>query len=229
MSSPSIQSDLQITTEREAENGQGTFQTLALTSRKKMGTSRKALAHQRRKLELYLQQLQAESALSVLQPMSSETALISRYINMLGPWTASKQPLSVLGTWIHSIPSRIGHNRMMDLAVDFLIKSYEVYWDNTYTKRGMARTSKERALKELQLFVNNGQNRPTYEVVLVTKMHYAAEVCCTQVKNFEHADSSRLYSGLTQCTTRSMLLDLLSCSNPGRRLSSMWMTSISGT
>jgi hypothetical protein len=173
----STPSDLHVTTEREAENGQGVFQTLAPTSRRKIGSSRRPAAYQRRKLELYIQQLHAESSISALQPISSDATLISRYINMLGPWTAAKQPLSILGTWIQSIPARVGHNRMMDLAVEFLINSYDVYWDDTYTKRSAARASKEKALKELQLFVNNGQNRPTYEVILVTKMHYAAEVC----------------------------------------------------
>ena len=175
-SSVSTSSDLHITTERKAENGQGFFQTLAPMSKRKIGTSRKAATQQRRKLELYLQHLQVESAITAIKPSSSETTLISRYIGMLGSETTAKQPLSILGTWIQSIPSRIGFNRMMDLAVEFFINSYDVYWDDTHSKRSLARASKEQALKELQLFVLNAQNQPTYEVLLATKMHYAAEV-----------------------------------------------------
>lgn len=175
-STVSMPSDLHITTEREAENGQGFFQTLAPLSRRKTGASRKALAHQRKKLELYLQELLAESAISAIKPSSSETTLISRYINMLGSQSGDLQPLSILGTWIQSIPARIGSNKMMDLAVEFFINSFDVFYNDTYSSRNLARASKEKALKELQLFVLNTHNKPTYDVVLATKMHYAAEV-----------------------------------------------------
>ncbi|KAF2032907.1 hypothetical protein EK21DRAFT_59938 [Setomelanomma holmii] len=171
----STPSDLQITTEREAGDGQGFFQTLAPMSKRNRGASKKAAAYQRKKLEIYLQQLQAEAALSAVKPSCSETTLISRYICMLGPGTVDQQPLSILGTWIQSIPSRIGSNRMMDLAVEFLVNSHDVWWNDTYTTRALAKASKEKALKELQLFVFNAKNKPTYDVILATKMHYAAE------------------------------------------------------
>ncbi|KAH7377403.1 hypothetical protein BKA66DRAFT_422314 [Pyrenochaeta sp. MPI-SDFR-AT-0127] len=174
-SSGSTPSDLRITTEREAENGQGIFQTLAPTSRPKLRSSKKKEAHQKRALEAYLQLLQEESALTTVRPLSPETTLIARYITMLGSETSSKQPLSILGTWIQSIPSRIGSNRMLDLAVEFLINSYDVFWDDTHSKRKLARSSKAKALRELQLVVLNSQSGPGYEVLLATKMHYAAE------------------------------------------------------
>lgn len=95
---------------------------------------------------------------------------------MVGSVSIDHQPLSILGTWIESIPSRIGSNRMMDLAVDFFVHSYAVYCNDTYSQRKLASASKEKALKELQLFVHDRGNRPTYDVVLATKMHYASEV-----------------------------------------------------
>ncbi|KAH8723869.1 hypothetical protein GQ44DRAFT_773740 [Phaeosphaeriaceae sp. PMI808] len=167
-------SDLQITTERVAENGQGFFQTLAPMSRRKIMSQRKMI-HQRRKLEAYLQQLQSEAALTTIRPTSPETTLIARYIDMIGYGAAEYRPLSILGTWIESIPSRIGSNTMMDLAVEFFVSSYDVYLDDTHSKRKLARASKEKALKDLQLFMFNTENTPTYEVLLATKMHYAAE------------------------------------------------------
>jgi hypothetical protein len=176
-SSVSTPSDLHMTTTREAEDGQGLFQTLAPVSRRRFGISKKAAAHQKRKLELYLQHLQAESAITTIKPSSLETTLIARYIHMLGSDSAENQPLSILGTWVQSIPSRIGSNKMMDLAVEFFVNSYAVYLDDTYSKRSLASASKGKALKELQLFVFNAHNQPTYEVLLATKMHYAAEVC----------------------------------------------------
>jgi hypothetical protein len=175
-SSVSTPSNLHITTEREAGNGQGFFQTLAPLSKRKAALSRKAAAHQRRKLELYLQQLQAEAALSIIKPSSPETTLIARYVDMVGSENIDYQPLSILGTWIQSIPSRIGSNKMMDLAVEFFVNSFAVFWDDTHSKRSLAIASKEKSLKELQLFVMNANKQPTYDVLLATKMHYAAEV-----------------------------------------------------
>jgi hypothetical protein len=84
--------------------------------------------------------------------------------------------LSILGTWIQSIPSRVGSNPMLDFAVEFLIDSHAVYWDDSYSKRQVASATKSKALRELQLAVSQSQTRNTYEMVLATKMHYAAEV-----------------------------------------------------
>jgi hypothetical protein len=176
MATVSEPSDLHITTEREAENGQGFFQTLAPLSKRRAATTKKYTAQQRKKLEQYLQQLQAEAAISSIKPSCPETTLIARYIEMIGTGNTGKQPLAVLGTWVESIPSRIGSNRMMDLAVEFFVNSHAVYWDDTHSKRSLAGASKEKALKELQLFVLNTNKKPTYEVLLATKMHYAAEV-----------------------------------------------------
>jgi hypothetical protein len=175
----SAASDLHVTTSREVENGQGFFQTLAPLSTRRAAASRRHAAQQRKKLELYLQQLQAEAAISSIKPSCPETTLIARYIDMLGTGNKGHQPLSILGTWIDSIPSRIGSNRMMDFAVEFFVNSHAVYWDDTHSKRNLASASKEKALKELQLFVLNANNTPTYEVLLATKMHYAAEVSTT--------------------------------------------------
>ncbi|KAL5117142.1 hypothetical protein ACEQ8H_004967 [Pleosporales sp. CAS-2024a] len=175
LSSVSTPSDLHVTTVREAENGRSFFQTLAPMSRRKTASSRKTAAQQRKKLAFYLQHLQAEAALSAIRPLSPETTLIARYVDMLGPEDFGSQPLSILGTWVQTIPSRIGANRMMDLAIDFFIHSYAVFQDDTYSKRTVASATKEKALKELQLFVLDTDNKPTYEVILATKMHYAAE------------------------------------------------------
>ncbi|KAH7406533.1 hypothetical protein DE146DRAFT_396212 [Phaeosphaeria sp. MPI-PUGE-AT-0046c] len=174
-SSASTPSNLHITTAREAGNGQGFFQTLAPLSRRKLAASKKAEVQRRKKFELYLHHLQLERSLTIIKPSSLETNLIARYIDMVGSVSIDHHPLSILGTWIQSIPARIGSNRMMDLAVDFFVHSYAVYCNDTYSQRKLASASKESALKELQLFVHDTGNRPSYDVVLATKMHYAAE------------------------------------------------------
>lgn len=175
-SSSSSTSDLRITTERHAENGQGFFQTLAPRAKTKSQKSKKKSNQQQRALETYLQQLQETSAIASYRPVSPETTLITRYIGMLGSDPAGKQPLAILGTWIQSIPSRIGSNRMLDLAAEFLVNSYAAYRDGMHSKRKLATQSKAKALKELQLVVLGIQNKTTYDVLLATKMHFAAEV-----------------------------------------------------
>jgi hypothetical protein len=80
MTAVSGPSDLHITTEREAENGQGFFQTLAPLSKRRAATTRKHTAQQRKRLEQYLQQIQAEAAISSIKPSCPETTLIARYM-----------------------------------------------------------------------------------------------------------------------------------------------------
>jgi hypothetical protein len=175
-SSGSTPSDLRLTTEREAENGQGLFQTLAPLTRPKARVSKKTATYQKKRLGEYLQQLQEESALALIRPCSPENTIIARYIHIFGGQALERQPLSILGTWIESIPSRMGSNRMLDLAVEFMVNSFDVFYDDTDSKRKRARASKSRALKELQLTVLDGKNSPSYDVLLATKTHYAAEV-----------------------------------------------------
>lgn len=177
-SSPSsTPSDLQLTTERFASSGGGIFATLAPIS-KKDKPSKRAAAYQKKKFEAHLQELRNHAALSLIQPCSPEDVLKARYLHMLGSEKdLGTQPMSILGTWIQSIPSRIGTNRMLDLAVEFFINSHDVYRDETYSKRRLARASKAKALRELQLQVleSAAQTAPSYETILATKTHYAAE------------------------------------------------------
>ncbi|CAN9225144.1 unnamed protein product [Alternaria alternata] len=94
---------------------------------------------------------------------------------MLGPDPIGRQPFEILGTWIQSIPSRIGSNKMLDLAVEFLVDSYGTFRDDTHSRRKVAKASKAKALKELQLVVMSTNTNTTYDVLLATKLHYAAE------------------------------------------------------
>jgi hypothetical protein len=174
--SSSKTSELRVTTERVVGNGNGIFRTLASVSlTSKARPSMKAEAYQRRKLLVYLRRLQSGSSISPT-PSSPETTLITRYIDMISVGPVNYKPLYILGTWIDSIPSRIGSNRTLDLAVEFLINSYSVYWDNSYSKRRLAEATKAKALSALQLAVVETQDCPSYDVVLATKTHYAAEV-----------------------------------------------------
>ncbi|KAF2621490.1 hypothetical protein BU25DRAFT_495685 [Macroventuria anomochaeta] len=167
--------ELRVSTQRKAEFGRGTFQTLAPVSVAKNRRSEKAAVHRRKTLDAYLRHLQLEASLALIRPSSAESTLVARWVDMLGSAPENSRPLSILGTWIQSIPSRVGSNLMLDLAVEFLIDSHAVYWDDSYSKRQIASATKSKALRELQLAVFQSQTRNTYEMVLATKMHYAAE------------------------------------------------------
>ena len=65
---------------------------------------------------------------------------------------------------------------MLDLAAEFLVNSYAAYRDGMHSKRRLAKATKSKALRELQLVVLDAQKQPTYDVLLATKMHFAAEV-----------------------------------------------------
>ena len=175
-SSSSTPLTLRLSTQRKAESGSGTFQTLAPVAIEKARTSKKAAVYRKHALDSYLRQLQREASLSLVRPSSAEGTLISRWVDMLGSAHENNRPLSILGTWIQSIPSRIGSNSMLDLAVEFLIDSHAVFWDDSYSRRQTASATKSKALGQLQLAVSHDQSRNTYEMVLATKMHYAAEV-----------------------------------------------------
>ena len=168
--------NLCVTTERRAEDGQGYFQTLAPRSKYRSHLSKKKINKQQRALEAYLWKLSEENTLVAHQPSSPETTLIARYVGMLGPDPIGRQPFEILGTWIQSIPSRIGSNKMLDLAVEFLVDSYGTFRDDTHSRRKVAKASKAKALKELQLVVMSTNTNTTYDVLLATKLHYAAEV-----------------------------------------------------
>ncbi|KAL1798453.1 hypothetical protein ACET3X_002490 [Alternaria dauci] len=174
-SSSTTPPNLCVTTERHAEDGQGYFQTLALRSKVKSRLSEKRKNRQQRVLQAYLCKLREEHTLVVHQPSSDETTLIARYVSMLGPDPMGKQPFGILGTWIQSIPSRIGSNKMLDLAVEFLVDSYGTFRDDMHSRRKVAKATKAKALKELQLIVMSTDNQTTYDVLLATKLHYAAE------------------------------------------------------
>ena len=204
-------SDLCITTERHTEDRQGCFQTLAPRSRSRMQPSKMREYRQNLALQAHLQKLREESPLVPYQPSSPETALISRYVGVLGPDPAGRQPFEVLGTWIQSIPSRIGSNKMLDLAVQFFVDSHATYRDDMHSKRKVARASKAKALRELQLAVMNTDNKVTYDILLATKLHYAAEVSLPVRRRRAFLITCRLFWEWIHCITPFMRSESPSC------------------
>ncbi|KAF1952958.1 hypothetical protein CC80DRAFT_537972 [Byssothecium circinans] len=169
--------DFQTTTERDADQGKGVFRTLAMVSRDKANAVRKQpSARRKRRLEIHLDHLKRASALLLYRPSAPTVALASRYISLLQARPSEQQPFSILGSWILSIPSRIGNSGHVDLAVEYMIDSFNVYRQDNFTNRNVALTSKAEALKVLQIAVDNEKSRATYDTILAMKIHFAAEI-----------------------------------------------------
>lgn len=157
-------------------NGEGFFQTLAPAKLKMKKTSKKTEIRQRKKFHEHLLRLQRESALVLHQPSSQESNVIAILVNMMNPTSPQHQPIFCLGDWISSVPSRISSSPAASIAAEFFIHSLNYHWDQSYTNQTTALQTKSKALKQLQLAMLKPQDHPTYDIVVATKFHYAAEV-----------------------------------------------------
>ena len=138
---------------------------------------KKTTPQQRRRLQLHLDRLQdVAMSMPLRQFVTSQTALAARYLNLLGSRPAEEQPFAILGSWVESIPSRIGKSPAVDLAVEYLIDSFDVYRDPSFSTKSEAMATKSRALRELQLIIGNERTRKSYDAAIATKIHFMAEV-----------------------------------------------------
>ncbi|KAF2626070.1 hypothetical protein BU25DRAFT_411903 [Macroventuria anomochaeta] len=169
-------SDLHLRGGMVAADGRGVFQTLAPVKVKARKPSKKVESYQRRRCQAHLLRLQQEASLVSHRPSSPDTRLIAMFIGLLRPDSTNYQHLFTLGDWVKSIPSRIGSSPVVTMAAEFFIQSFDVYRDKTHSNQALALRTKSKALKELQLSVVATQQHPTYDLVIATKLHYAAEV-----------------------------------------------------
>ncbi|KZM28797.1 sequence-specific DNA binding RNA polymerase II transcription factor [Ascochyta rabiei] len=158
----------------EAETGQGLFRisnsTTTKSIAKEQGYSRRS-AHQ-----AHLCRLQQDKSVSAHQPSSPETRLARMFIAVLRTYPEEHHPLLTLGDWISSIPSRIGSCQVVTVAAEFFVHSFEVFRKKSYSNQILALQTKTKALKELRLCILAAQNNPTYDALVATKLHYAAEI-----------------------------------------------------
>lgn len=201
-------SKLHLTSGTLAEDGRGVFQTFAPVQAKAKRKSKKLGAPQRKKLERYLFHLQQETSLAAHRPSSPETKLAAMFIHLLRTHSQGQQPLFTLGDWITSIPSRIGSSEVVTMAAEFFVHSYGVSRDGSPSNRTLALQTKGNALKQLQTSVLATRQQPTYDLLLATKLHYAAEVCRRFYSQpFLLAEACRSYSELTVCIMPFIRLD----------------------
>ncbi|KAF2644512.1 hypothetical protein P280DRAFT_465833 [Massarina eburnea CBS 473.64] len=181
----SSEADFQTVTERAPNHRHGAFRTLALVSRGRANAIRRyPSAQQKKRLEIHLEHLKT-SALMTYRPSSHTMILANRYISLLNVSPPEHQPFAILGSWILSIPSRIGSSAHVDLAVEYLADSMNFYKEGNFSNRRTALTSKAKALKELQIAVDKEKSRATYDTILAMKIHFAAEVLMG-INNFYH-------------------------------------------
>lgn len=169
-------SDLVLRGGMVASDGRGVFQTLAPIRMSPRKVSKKAEAYQRRRCREHLLRLQEEVSLVSHRPFSSETKLAAMFVNILDSSSDQHQHIFTLGNWVLSIPARIGSSPVVTMAAEFFVHSFEVHRDRNHSNHMLALRTKSTALKELQLSVLASQQRPTYDLMIATKLHYAAEV-----------------------------------------------------
>jgi hypothetical protein len=186
--SPTSSSDslgeLQMTSGRVADDDNGTFMTLAVLPSHAPTSISKRTAHQRKKLQHYLNRLRESPGISLLQPSCLDSKLRTRYLDVLGRRPLKDQPFLIVGSWIESIPSRIGTSPVVDLAIEYLADCYAVYRNTSYSTRITALATKSRALKQLQLQVSDDRTRATWNTALAMKIHFMAEVGITQYTKY---------------------------------------------
>ncbi|KAF2708132.1 hypothetical protein K504DRAFT_503327 [Pleomassaria siparia CBS 279.74] len=126
-------------------------------------------------------------------PQSCESVLTLRYIHIFSSQALDQNPFSMLGSWIASIPERMGFDpTTLDLAVEFAVNAFLRFRDAGWETERMIRASRARALKSLfgalgeQAGNRNGNGNGNgavvgtgmakYNLCLATKLHMAAEV-----------------------------------------------------
>ncbi len=169
-------SDLHLRGGIIALDGRGVFQTLAPIRMKSKSVSKKPEAYLRRRCREHLLRLHQESALISHRPCSSDSKLAASFVDLLRSDAAHDHPIYTLGNWVSSLPSRIGSNPVVTMAVEFFVHSLEAQRDRSHSKHMLALRTKSKALKELQLWVVASQQRPNFDLIIATKLHYAAEV-----------------------------------------------------
>ncbi|KAF2876009.1 hypothetical protein BDV95DRAFT_484801 [Massariosphaeria phaeospora] len=110
------------------------------------------------------------------QPCSHETILLNRFLHMLGPQSVEHNPLSIYGTWISSLPARLGTSPVIDSAVEFAVNSFAAYRDPSFSKRSIAHKSRGRSLKELRNAVGYEKGISSYDTLAATKLQMTAEI-----------------------------------------------------
>jgi hypothetical protein len=159
-----------------AEDGQGMFQTLAPVQGKANRAMKKAEAYQKRRFQAHVLRLRQEMLLPTTHPSSPETRLVGRFTDLLRVRSDAYQPVLALGDWVASVPARIGSNRAVTMAAQFFVHAAAVHGEASYSNRAVALQTKSVALRELQGIVLATSGQPTSDVLLATKLHYAAEV-----------------------------------------------------
>lgn len=162
---------------RETETGYGEFLTLSTLTHDRLKAMKKPSSQQKRKLQMYLNRLRQTESSVVPRPfVSNDTALAARYLNLLGSRPIEEQPFAIMGTWVETIPSRIGSSPAVDSAIEYLLQSCSYFQEPSFSAQQTALAMKGKALKALQLAVGDQSKRRSYDTTLAMKIHFMSEV-----------------------------------------------------
>jgi hypothetical protein len=204
-------SRLRLTMEKEAENGAGMFLAFEPAAKKKKNpVSKKCVVVGQKSTAKCLSSKSPSTALNTSPrrttprspsadlaclsdylttisptPESTESTLAARYIHIFSSSPLATNPFSILGSWVISIPARMGCDPTLYLAVEYAVNAFLKFVDPSWERVRAATQSKAKAIKSLYRALReeeeSGKERGMvrWELVLATKLHFGAEVSQT--------------------------------------------------
>ncbi|KAF2792431.1 hypothetical protein K505DRAFT_387464 [Melanomma pulvis-pyrius CBS 109.77] len=174
-SEPHQDTKLRITMEKEAEKGAKKRPTRFPSTPSTITLSRKQSTSPR--LDL-LRRFPAHFSSIPSSLESPESTLTARYIRLFSASTLDKNPFSILGSWITSIPARMAYDPALYLAVEYAVNAFLKFCEPSWGRSVIAGRSRARGLKSLHgaLSEQAEEKAVRYDLVLATKLHFSAEV-----------------------------------------------------
>ncbi|KAF2099000.1 hypothetical protein NA57DRAFT_76237 [Rhizodiscina lignyota] len=169
LTSQESSTSLQLRSARISDGGQGVFQTFKPKNRSKHTTRKAPDLPVGTKLYKATQGPRPKNALS-----STESRLISRWGAVMGNDEPVSNPLSIFGSSIHMIPSRIGTDPVLDLAVQYFVHSGEMHRLGRNIAGNPAHATGEKALKALRHAMSTRE--VDGHMLLAVKLHFVAEL-----------------------------------------------------
>lgn len=94
---------------------------------------------------------------------------------MIGPQSQGDNPFTIHGSWLNSIPSRLGCSQAFDSAVEYAVDSFALFTDKSFSARNKASASRGKALRNLRLALTDVEETGL-DILLAIKMHFHGEV-----------------------------------------------------
>ncbi|KAF2097766.1 hypothetical protein NA57DRAFT_76574 [Rhizodiscina lignyota] len=125
---------------------------------------------------------------------SPTTNLAAQWIFMIGPVPPTEDPLSIFGSFMRLVPTRLGRTPALDAAVACFLSSYSAYRQQSLERFEAARSSNAKAVRYLRVALQDGKSRPNpLDLLITTKLLSSLELMLG-IESWRHVAHSK---GLT--------------------------------